>query len=74
MIDILWGEEGSVANMAHIFVVTIGERIRSASSITRDSKDDDDNALDCNRASARDGVAIMMSGLSDSSILFKEAF
>lgn len=43
--------------------------MRSASSMTRDSRDDNDNAFDCNKASAREGVAIMMSGLSDRSVL-----
>ena len=39
--------------------------------MTRDSRDDNDNALDCKRANAREGVAIMMSGLSDRSVLYK---
>ena len=43
--------------------------MRSASSITRDSSRDNDNILDCKRVSARDGVAITMSGLSESKIL-----
>ena len=34
--------------------------------------DDNDSALDCKRARARDGVAIMMSGLSDRSVLKKD--
>lgn len=31
--------------------------------------DDSDKALDCNRASVREGVAIMISGLSDRRVL-----
>ena len=43
--------------------------MRSASSMTRDSRRDNDIVLDCKRVSARDGVAITMSGLSESKIL-----
>ena len=42
-------------------------------AITRDLSRDKDKILDCKRPSARDGVAITMSGLSESNILGKKA-
>lgn len=47
------------------------DSIRSASSITRVSKDINESAFEESRAKAREGVEITMSGLSDSNVLTK---
>lgn len=48
------------------------DRIRSASSITRESIEPRERAFDWAKTSAREGVAMIMSGWSESSILYNE--